>query len=85
MVNVKVDAFKSVIVTGIDGKDLRIDEGMRVKFSNDAGEVVGGILSKISGKGEKTKLQIIPYDTQKQEIWELLVMADNSLSIDTED
>ena len=82
MVFVERDVFKSVIVEDGNGGELRIDEGMRIKFCTEEGEVIKGDLVKISGKGDKTKLQIVPYDTQKQEIWEMSVMVEGSLTID---
>lgn len=84
MVNVSADAFKSVVVKNLNGEDLRIDEGMNIKFCTESGESISGELVKISGKGEKTKLQIIPYGTQKEEIWAMVVMAEGSLMIDEE-
>lgn len=85
MVLVNQDMFKSVIVAKEDGSDLRIDEGMRVKFVTESGEMISGTLTKISGKGEKTKLQIVPYGAQKEEIWALVVMAEGTLGIDEEE
>ena len=38
-------------------------------------------LKKISGKGEKTKLQIVPVGDQKEEIWSVVVMAEGTLVV----
>jgi hypothetical protein len=81
MVLVNTNPFKSMEVEK-EGKTLRIDEGMKIKFVAETGEVISGTLTKISGKGEKTKLQIIPYGAQKEEIWALAVMAEGTLGID---
>lgn len=80
MVTIKVNPFKSVVVTDVNGNDLRIDEGKTIKFSNDEGEVVTGILSKIVGK-KTVKFTINPPDTQRQEIWCLDDIAEGSIEI----
>jgi predicted transcriptional regulator len=81
MVLVSENPFKSVEVETKEGT-LRIDEGMKIKFAAETGEKISGTLTKISGRGEKTKLQIIPYGAQKEEIWALAVMMESSLGID---
>lgn len=81
MVLVNTNPFKSMEIETAEGT-LRIDEGMKIKFATETGELIKGSLTKISGKGEKTKLQIIPYGAQKEEIWALAVMAEGSLGID---
>lgn len=80
-VMVNEDPYKSVVVIDADGNDLRIDEGMNIKFANLDGEEVSGQLSKISGKGEKVKILITPPNSQKQEIWRLADISEGSLSI----
>jgi hypothetical protein len=84
MIITVTNTFKSVEVETTEGA-LRIDEGMKIKFTVETGELISGTLTKISGKGEKTKLQIIPYGAQKEEIWALAVMAEGSLGIDESD
>ena len=84
MVLTTTNPFKSVEVETANGV-LRIDEGMKIAFAAETGEKISGTLTKISGKGEKTKLQIIPYGAQKEEIWSLSVMSEGSLHIDQED
>jgi hypothetical protein len=81
MVMVTTNPFKSVVITEANGKDLRIDEGMQIKFANLDGEEVSGFLAKISGKGEKVKFLIDPPDSQRQELWKLADMSEGSLSI----
>lgn len=80
MVTVSTDAYKSVEV--LNGKRVvRIDEGDFIAFTTETGEIITGRVTKISGKGEKTKLQIVPKDSQKEEIWSVLVMAEDSLTV----
>jgi hypothetical protein len=76
--------YKTIEVESAEGT-LRIDEGMKIVFATEAGEKVSGTLNKISGKGKKVKLQISPYGSEKEEIWELAVMTETSLHIDHED
>ena len=83
MVNVVTDAFKSFEVASKDGT-IRIDEGDNIKFVTEAGEIVKGRITKISGKGEKAKIQIVPDGAEKEEIWSLMVMAEGSLELDKE-
>ena len=81
MVNVQTDAFKSFETTDEDSKVVRVDEGNAIQFALETGETVKGKLTKISGKGEKTKLQIVREGGQNEEIWSVLVMAEGSLSV----
>jgi len=81
LVNVVTDVFRSIEVTNENDEIIRIDEGNEIQFATEDGEVVKGRLTKISGKGEKTKLQIVPEDGQKEEIWSVMVMEDGSLNV----
>ena len=83
MVAVERDTFRSTVVLN-NGKGIRIDEGDFIGFATETGESIKGTVTKISGKGEKTKLQIVPKDSQKEEIWSVLVIAEDSLSVITE-
>ena len=80
MVAILTDAYKSVEVSS-NNKVLRIDEGDTIKFSTETGEAITGRLTKISGKGDKTKLQIVPVGEHKEEIWSVLVILEDSLSV----
>lgn len=83
MVNVVADPYKSFEVEGKNGT-IRINEGDNVKFVTEAGEIVKGRVTKISGKGEKAKIQIVPEGAEKEEIWSLMVMVEGSLELDQE-
>ena len=80
MVTVSTDVFKSVEVLN-GSKIIRIDEGNLINFATETGESITGRVTKISGKGEKTKLQIVPKDSQKEEIWSVMVMSEDSLIV----
>lgn len=81
MVNVINDVFKSVVVEGAEGQ-LRVDEGDKIKFVVETtGVIKEGVLLKISGKGEKTKLQIMPKDNECEEVWSIVSMREKSLEV----
>lgn len=70
MIEIVEKPFKSMIVSGENGHELRIDEGNTIAFVNENGEVITGALIKIVGK-KNVALTIQPPDTQRQEIWYL--------------
>ena len=80
MVTILTDAYKSVEVAS-KGKVVRIDEGNIINFAVETGESITGRVTKISGKGDKTKIQIIPTGEQKEEIWSVLLMVEDSLVV----
>jgi translation initiation factor IF-1 len=81
MVNVVTDVFKSFEVEGKNGT-IRIDEGDKIKFCTEAGVDKRGVVTKIQGKGEKAKIQILPEGKECEEVWSVMVMAENSLALD---
>lgn len=84
MINVETSPFKSMVVTS-EGNSLRVDEGDKIKFTLDTtGEIVTGLVTKLSGKGDKVKIQIMPYGSQKEEIYNVDVIAEESLVLDTD-
>ena len=83
MVNVLTDTFRSIEVEGKEGK-LRIDEGDTIRFNTEQGELVQGTVTKLSGKGEKAKVQIIPVGAEREEIWSFGVVMEGSLEVMTE-
>jgi len=80
MVEVQRSAFKSFEIMK-EGRVIRIDEGDTIQFSIETGEIITGILTKISGKEEKTKLQIVPKGEQKEEIWSIMVISEDTLTV----
>ena len=80
MVTVQRSAFKSFEIMK-EGRVIRIDEGDTIQFSIETGEIITGILTKISGKEEKTKLQIVPKGEQKEEIWSIMVISEDTLTV----
>ena len=80
MIEVQRSAFKSFEIMK-EGRVIRIDEGDTIQFSIETGEIITGILTKISGKEEKTKLQIVPNGEQKEEIWSIVVISEDTLTV----
>lgn len=80
MVNVITDAFKSFEVEGQNGT-IRIDEGDKIKFCTEAGVDKRGVVTKIQGKGEKTKILILPEGRECEELWSIIAMAEGSLDV----
>jgi hypothetical protein len=85
LVNLEKDVYKSIVVMHEDA-ELIVSEGDKIQFVNEfTGEQKIGTLTKISGKGEKTKLQIIPQGSQCEEVWSVVVIAENSLKLFVEE
>lgn len=80
MVSVERDTFRSSVVLN-KGKAVRVDEGDVISFATETGESIQGRVTKISGKGEKTKFQIVPTGEQKEEIWSVIVIQEDSLIV----
>jgi len=83
MVTVVTSVFKSFEVEGEDGEIVRVNEGDNIQFSlEETGEIVSGRLTKISGKDEKTKLQIMPTGNNvKEEIYSVVAMGECTLKV----
>jgi translation initiation factor IF-1 len=80
MINVTKNVFKSFEVEGKEGT-IRVNEGDKITFCLDSGEFRTGVITKLSGKGEKTKIQILPENASCEEVWSVLVIAEGSLEV----
>jgi hypothetical protein len=80
MITVETDTFRSIILGSSKG-EIRVDEGDKIKFVTENGEEKIGVVMKISGKGEKAKLQIMPQNSECEEVWSVLVMKEDTLEI----
>jgi len=69
MIISKGKAYKSINVVLSGERDLRIDEGMLIKFTVDTGEVKEGFLDKISSKKKSFSFLITPNNEAHKEIW----------------
>ena len=81
MVKIEKDAYKSFVVM-VDEEEVVISEGDKVEFVSEfTGEKKVGTITKISGKGDKTKIQIMPVNSQCEEVWSITVIAEDSLKL----
>jgi hypothetical protein len=81
MVNVKNDKFSSIILQGEKG-DLRLNEGDAIVFTVETtGQRIEGSLTKIAGTKKERFLQILPLQSEHQELWSLFSIAENSLVV----
>lgn len=61
-----------------DGSEITVNEGDTIQFTTDSGELKNGIVAKISGKKEKTKIKIA-FEDGHDETWSICSIQDNSL------
>jgi len=85
MVEIKVDPYKSVIILDADGEELTISEGDNIQFCLDSGLVKEGRITKLQGKGDKLKIQMMPKEKECEEIWPAVVISEGSLRLIKED
>jgi len=85
MVEIKVDPYKSVVILDADGEELTISEGDSIQFCLDSGLVKEGRITKLQGKGDKLKIQMMPKEKECEEIWPIVVMSEGSLRLVEED
>jgi len=75
------DAWNVFEVVSLEGKKTTIHEGNAIQFVIESGEVITGVLEKIQGKGEKTKLQINPVESECQQIWSVGSIKEDTLKV----
>ena len=85
MVEIKVDPYKSVVILDADGEELTISEGDNIQFCLDSGLVKEGRITKLQGKGDKLKIQMMPKEKECEEIWPAVVISEGSLKLIEED
>jgi len=81
MVEIKVDPYKSVVILDADGEELTISEGDSIQFCLDSGLVKEGRITKLQGKGDKLKIQMMPKEKECEEIWPAVVISEGSLRL----
>ena len=70
----------NVFEATVDGKNVKIQEGDNIEFAvESSGEIKTATVVKMTGKGEKTKIQIMPVGSDCEEIWSIMLIAENSL------
>lgn len=80
MINIEKNVFKSIVVYR-EKELVRVDEGNTIRFTTEGGEDKEGKLTKISGKNDKTKLTIVPIGSEHEEVWSVMVIAENTLRV----
>jgi hypothetical protein len=88
MVNGKEEIIKvntseawNVFEFAFDGKKGTVNEGDDIEFITENGEKEKGNVLKISGKKEKTKIQIVPEAMEYEEIWSVVSIKDGTLKV----
>ena len=88
MVNGKVEIIKvntadawNVFEFVFDGKKGVVNEGDDIQFITENGEQKKGNVLKISGKKEKTRIQILPEGMDYEEIWSVMSIKDGTLQV----
>lgn len=81
MIDVVQNPYKSIVVESEEGS-VTISEGDKIQFALESGLEKKGRVTKLQGKDDKLKIQIIPQDKECEEIWPVVVMVDGSLKLD---
>lgn len=72
----------SVMEVQFDGKTIVVNENDIVEFIIDStGEIKKGVVTKLKGKGDKTKIQLRPIGLDCEEIWSVISLREGSLKV----
>lgn len=85
MVEILSNPYKSIVVQDEEGEKITIAEGDQIQFCLDSGIVKKGRVTKLQGKDDKLKIQMVPIDKECEEIWPIVVMSDGSLKLQEDD
>lgn len=85
MVIIERNPYKSIVVLDEEGERVTIAEGDKIEFCLESGEVKKGIVTKLQGKDDKLKVQMIPQNKECEEIWPVVVISDGSLKLQEEE
>ena len=67
-----------------DGNEIVVNEGDNIQFITDNGEFKKGLVAKVSGKKEKTRITIA-FEDSHEETWSICSIKDKSLKNLSED
>lgn len=81
MVEILSNPYKSIVVQNEEGEKITISEGDQIQFCLDSGIVKKGRVTKLQGKDDKLKIQMVPIDKECEEIWPIVVISDGSLKL----
>lgn len=78
------DAWNVMKVAADDGdKIIIVNEKDKVEFTTESGEIITGYVSKLTGKGEKTKIKLTPVGSECEQIWSVSTIKDGTLKVVT--
>lgn len=75
------NVFESVVETENGKVKTTVNEGDTIQFVIEDWEIKSGIVNKITGKKEKTKIQIIPTGKDYEEIWSVVSIKEGTLKV----
>jgi hypothetical protein len=82
MIEIDTNPYKSIVIVDDEGKLLTVSEGDKIEFAIEStGEVKQGLITKLNGKNEKLKIQIVPKDQNYEEIWPVVAISEGSLKL----
>ena len=64
-----------------EDKITTVNEGDTIEFVVESGELKTGVILKASGKGEKTKIKIVPTNTPCEEIWSVMDIQEGTFKV----
>lgn len=82
MITIRTNPYKSVVVLDENEETVTIAEGDKIRFCTESGEVKTGTVTKLQGKDDKLKIQMMPQGGQCEEIWMAAVMSEGSLVLE---
>ena len=85
MVTIEQNPYKSIIILNEEEEKITIAEGDKIQFCLESGEIKRGVVTKLQGKNDKLKIQIVPSGKECEEIWSVLQMSDGSLKLQDEE
>lgn len=81
MVIIERNPYKSIIIQNEEGENITLSEGDQIQFCLDSGLVKKGKITKLQGKDDKLKIQMIPDDGECEQIWPVVVISEGSLKL----
>lgn len=75
----------SVIEFVYAGEIFKVNEGDLISFVTESGEIKKGHIKKITGKKDKTKIQLIPEGMECEEIWQVTAIKEGTFKVENSD
>jgi hypothetical protein len=71
----------NVFESEFEGNTVTVNEGDKISFVTENGEAKEGLVLKIKGKKEKTKIQFVPTSCEYEEIWSVMSIKEGTLKV----